>query len=180
MSRFSGLPDALRSSSEATTSTPNPDDGSAPESIIEEEEDTAMSDTENKAALEAARAEGHAAGFQAATARLAAVSASEHFTGREASAVKLLTMGSLANASAEDIGSILADQPKTETNALSADDQRQAAEEGGRREMREAISQGQNSSIDASSGVAGSSNAKADPNAPWAKALAKSFGSKVA
>lgn len=124
-----------------------------------------MDDNEFKAAIAAARAEGHEEGVSATIDRQNAVFASEHYPGREAQAAKMLTKPSM---SADDIIDILADTPKSDKQGLSDDAARAAAEEAGRKEMREQLGKGKNSSVDADD----HSNQASDHSAGWKKAAA--------
>lgn len=105
-----------------------------------------MSDTNE---LETAKAEAHSAGFAAANARFAAVMASEHYAGRETLAQSLLANDKLS--ADEIITHLEAAQPAGDAG-LSEEEQRQAAEEGGRQEMQNALDEGANSNIDANNG----------------------------
>lgn len=176
MSRFAGLPAALKAtkaSSEAPEDIEDEGDGSPPPAKSKKKEPVMADETQTAAALDAAKKEGHDAGFKAATDRFNAVMASEHYAGREASAAKLLTNGALFSASADDVCAILADMPKVERRALTEDQQREAAEEGGRKEMQEVLGKGANSNIDADAG-----KAKAEtPAAVWGSAIAAIFPS---
>lgn len=112
--------------------------------------DASMTDI-TQAAVDTARAEGVAEGIKAVTERFAKVSASEHFTGREAYACKLLGMGM----NDEQILAILPDYPKAvaaeEAPELSAEDK----EEAERQAMQEAIRAGGGTgTVDANGGAA--------------------------
>jgi hypothetical protein len=159
MSRFAGLPAALKATKSATKGKPediedpeNPenedeDDGTPPPAKSNGKE-TEVTEAEHQAAVETAKAEMRAATMKEGRDRMTAVMASEHYAGREAYAAKLLTKESLASASADDIIDLLADGPKVETTALTEEQQREAAEEGGRKEMKEALAGGKNSNVD--------------------------------
>jgi hypothetical protein len=122
--------------------------------------DSDMAEAENNAAaIEAAKKDGHAQGFKAANERMNAVFASEHYAGREATAAKLLGKEAM---SADDIIEVLADMPKVEQAALTEEQQRAAAEEAGRKEMREQIGQQGNSNVDADTG-----GKATEPNHGW-------------
>lgn len=109
--------------------------------------DTDMAEAEmNAAAIDATKKEGHAEGFKAANDRMNAVFASEHYAGREATAAKLLGKEAMT---AGDIIEVLADMPKVEQVALTEGQQRAAAEEAGRKEMREELGKQSNSNVDA-------------------------------
>lgn len=176
MSRFAGLPAALKAT-KATMEAPEDieeteDDGDGtPPPAKSKQKEPVMADENQSAALDAAKKEGHDAGFKAATDRFNAVMASEHYAGREASAAKLLTNASLFSASADDVCAILADMPKVEHTALSEQEQREAAEDGGRKEMKEALGKGANSNIDADAGKDGKAKAESSA-AVWDTAIA--------
>ena len=120
---------------EVPSSPAAPDENETPENP-KKKDDPMPDETENKAAVDAARTEGHGAGFKAANERMGAVFASEHYTGREAMAAKLLGKPAMT---AEDIIDVLADTPKAETSKLSAEELKAAAEEAGRKEMKSAL-----------------------------------------
>lgn len=173
MSRFAGLPAALKAT-KASSEAPedieyNEDEGDgSPPPAKSKKKEPVMADETQTAALDAAKKEGHDAGFKAATDRFNAVMASEHYAGREASAAKLLTNGALFSASADDVCAILADMPKVEQTALTEQQQLEAAEEGGRKEMQAELAKGKNSNIDANAG-----KAKAESSAAvWDTAIA--------
>lgn len=129
-------------------------------------------DDETKAAVDAARTEGHAAGIKAANERMNAVFASERYAGREAAAAKLLGKAM----SAEDIIDVLGDMPKAQApSGLSEDQQREAAEEGGRKAMKDALAETGNSDIDANGG---GGRQQPDAGSVWDKAIAKVFPSQ--
>lgn len=178
MSRFAGLPAAL---SAKPGDKGKPED--QPETEIEEDgdepkpatyrKDKDMAEAENTA-VETAKTEARAAGFKAATDRLTAVMASEHYQGREAAAATLLAKESLFSASAGDVIDILATMPKIEPSALlTEEEQREAAEAAGRAEMQAAIAKTSNSDVAAGGG--GQPDKKGDADAIWDKAIAKVF-----
>jgi hypothetical protein len=146
MSRFANLSERL--------SADLPKDRTRPDE--DEEDETTTSDIKDKEKkdmneeIEKAKAEGHAAGFKEANDRMNAVFASEHYKGREASAAKLLGK----NMTADDIIDVLADMPKVEQAALTDEQQREAAEEAGRKEMKDALELSKNSNVDASGAAA--------------------------
>lgn len=151
------------------TQNPAPDalggkpQGNEPDTNTIKEKAT-MDEAAMKAAVEAARTEGHTAGFTEANERMKAVFASEHYAGRETLAAKMLGKPGL---SAEDITDVLADAPKVEPKAeVDQAAANAAAEEAARKEMKEAINSGTNANIDASGG--------SKPNAkdPWDSVLA--------
>lgn len=167
MSRFAGLPAALKATKDAPKS--KPEDNQEPETPENEDEDeqsppskgkdSEMTEAEHQAAVAAAQAEARSATMKESRDRMTAVMASEHYAGREAYAGKLLTKESLATASAEDIIDLLADGPKVEKTGLTEEQQREAAEKGGREEMKDALAGGKNSDIEAN-----------DPGKPGGKA----------
>jgi hypothetical protein len=163
MSRFAGLPTALKARAQEPTNPDCPEDdedeaGSGQKSKKKDNPD--MSEQNDAAAISAARDEGHAAGFKAATDRFQAVISSEHYAGREALAGKLLGKNAM---SADDIVEALAEAPKVEAKTLTEEEQRAAAEEAGRKEMREQIQKGaDNSSLDPNA-----SRAADVPNHGW-------------
>lgn len=150
-----------------TPNKPGEENGALPTPPSNEREKS-MTDEEMKAEIEKARAEGHQAGLKAANERISKVHASEHYAGREAAAAKLF---SKPNLSAEDITELLADMPKAAAPAsgLTEEQQRAAAEEAGRQEMRSALEQNKNSDIDAGGG-AQQPDKRAASDAVWDKA----------
>jgi hypothetical protein len=108
-----------------TPGEPNPDDN--------QKESSPMT-TETAGDQSADFQAGRAAGLKEANARVAAVFASEHAVGREAAAAKYLA----TSMDAEQIAMVLGDLPKAAT-ALTEAQAREAAEEAGRREMRDAM-----------------------------------------
>lgn len=177
MSRFAGLPAALsakpgdKGKPEDQPDTETEGDGDEPKPASNRKEKD-MAEAES-AAVETAKTEAHADGFKAATDRMTAVMASEHYAGREASAAKLLTKESLFSASAADVIDLLADMPKVEQAALTEDQQREAAEAAGRAEMQAAISKTGNANLSAGGG--GQPDKKGDASAIWDKAIARVF-----
>jgi hypothetical protein len=174
MSRFAGLPAALKATTAAAKDQPEEiddtdGDGEQPPAKSKKKEPV-MADENQSAALDAAKKEGHDAGFKAATDRFSAVMASEHYAGREASAGKLLTKASLFSASADDITDLLADMPKVERAALTEEQQREAAEEGGRKEMQAVLAKVKNSNIDADAGKDGKAKAESSASV-WDSAI---------
>jgi hypothetical protein len=130
--------------------------------MTEEEMKAAISAAETKAASDAAQA-----ATKAAHDRMTAVFASEHYAGREAMAAKLLGKAAM---SAEDIIDVLASTPKTETTALTPEQQKAASEEAARKEMQAAIGSQSNSNVDAD---APKPDQAAKEQAGWTKATAK-------
>lgn len=174
MSRFHNLGQRLSEplADEPDTSGNEPDE---PETTTSKskKKDPVMTEQTDQAAIDAAKKEGHEAGFKAANDRMNKVFASEYYAGREAAAAKLLGKPAM---SAEDIIDVLADMPKVETAALTEEEQRQAAEEGGRKEMQAALGQQQNSNIDAGGGNGGGEQDKAAAaSSAWDKAYARTF-----
>lgn len=149
-----------------TPDAPGDDDGALPNQPSSEREKS-MTDEVMKAEIEKAREEGRAAGQKEANERADKVRASEHYAGREAAAAKLLGK---PNLSAEDITELLADMPKAGAAAgtLTEEQQRSAAEEAGRQEMKAALDQNKNSDIDAGGG-APKPDKRAEADAVWAK-----------
>ncbi|MBL9070419.1 MAG: hypothetical protein JNM03_10560 [Sphingopyxis sp.] len=180
MSRFAGLPAALKATTAAAkealedVETDDEGDGAVPPAKSKKKEPE-MADENQNAAVDTAKKEDHDAGFKAATDRFNAVMASEHYAGREAAAGKLLTNASMFNASADDITGILADMPKIEKTELSEEEQREAAETGGRKEMQEQLQKGANSSIEADAGNGGAKNTAAEAAGIWDRATARVF-----
>lgn len=152
----------------------NPDDADDESEQPEkpERKDDDMAEANQNAAIDAAKAEARAEGMKAATDRLIAVKAHENFEGREAAAFDLLADEDLASMSAEAIGRLLGKMPKAETTALTEEEQREAAEAGGRAEMQAALAAGQNSNINAND-EGGKPDVRAKSDAVWAKARAR-------
>jgi hypothetical protein len=148
---------------------PGDEDGNPPKTTSTKEKPM---DDETKAALDAARTEGRDTGFKSANDRMNAVFASEHYAGREAAAAKMLGK---PNLSAEDIVDLLADMPKAEPQAapgLTEEQQREAAEEAGRKEMKAALEETSNSQVDASTASSKPDKRKA-ADGVWDRARAK-------
>lgn len=169
MSRFSALADTLAKQKPMKGDDDeilNPEDEAPGEDEDENEEEPSMTTTTDQAAIETARADG----FKEATDRATAVLASEHFAGREALATTLLGNAKLTS---DEIIASLAVAPGGNANvapALTEEQQRQAAEEGGRKEMTEALQTSANSNIDASQPPAPGEEAKVQ--AGWKNAAA--------
>lgn len=174
MSRFAGIEVALAKPDADPEEIPNSDEPSEDETTNpkSKKKDKEMSDDTETAALADAEKKGHNTGFKAATDRMAAVFASEHYAGREAAAAKLLSK----SMSAEDIIDVLADMPKIEVSALTEEQQREAAEAGGRVAMKDALAGSKNSNIDA--GNEGKTDIKAESQSVWAKAYGLKDGVK--
>lgn len=141
-SRFADLgrarPEAAKASGDADATPPVKDEPN-PGDVPDHEKDPEMSEIDkNSQDYLAGQKAGEESGFKAANERMNAVFASEHFAGREAMAAKLLNKSGM---SAEDVIDVLADTPKAEPkeSALSDEDKRKAAEEGGRKEMQEQL-----------------------------------------
>lgn len=133
-----------------------PDPESTTEDMPEDDEDCSQSGGEKKEPTmtdtnvdQAALAEAEAKGAKAANDRFAAVLASEHYAGNEDLAKNLLA----TDLSADQVISALATAKPAAGNALSEDAQREAAEEGGRKEMQAALSEGGNSNMEPSGGA---------------------------
>lgn len=156
---------------------PGEEDRDTPPTTTSKKEKKSM-DEETKAALEAARTEGRDTGFKSANDRMNAVFASEHYAGREAAAAKMLGK---PNLSAEDIVDLLADMPKAEPQAstptLTEEQQRAAAEEAGRQEMKAALEENKNSNVDAGT-EAGKPDKRKAADDVWAKAYGLTEGAK--
>ncbi|CDO34053.1 hypothetical protein [Novosphingobium sp. KN65.2] len=134
-------------------------------------------DEEQKAALDAARTEGREAGFKSANDRMNAVFASEHYAGREAIAAKMLGKASMT---AEDIIDVLASTPKEAagTSALTEEEQRAAAEEAGRQEMKAELGKTENSKVDPNGN--GKSEPKQSASKAWNNVIARMTPNKAA
>ena len=131
-------------------------------------DDSMPNEDEAKAAVEAARTEGHGAGFKAANERMNKVFASEYYVGREALAQSLLAKEAL---SADDVIGLLETSPKAAAAApaaLTEEQQREAAEAAARAEMKAELGKTPNSDIDANGGTEPDKKAQAD--SVWAKA----------
>lgn len=146
------------------------DESEQPEKTTGKDDD--MAEANQTAAIDAAKAEARAEGMKAASDRLIAVKAHANFEGREAAAFDLLADEDLANMSAEAIGRLLGKMPKAETTALTEEQQREAAEKGGREEMKDALAAGKNSNINAND-EPGKPDARAQSDAVWDKARAR-------
>lgn len=165
MSRFAGLPDALKAAADKPKDEENPvitdenDDGPEPKSKKKDKDMTTETPVEQTAEYQA--------GFKAANDRLSAVTASEHYQGREASAHAMLGK----NISAGDIIEILATQPKIEPVTIIADPAvaTAAAENAGKATMLAAINEQTNAALDDGDGDV-KPNAKASADAVWDKA----------
>lgn len=154
---------------------PSPDgpDEIEPTENPKKKDDLMPNEDEMKAAADAARTEGHGAGFKAANERMNKVFASEHYVGREALAQSLLASDAL---SADDVIGHLEKAPKavaSTTTTLTADEQKAAAEAAAREEMKKTIAETGNSNIDASAGGGGKPDKRAQADAVWDRAAAK-------
>jgi hypothetical protein len=130
--------------------------------------DNEMTDDDHKAAVEAAVKTATESTLKGAKDRMNTVFASEHFAGREATAAKLLTTSDMK---AEAIVDVLAGMPaETKGKELSVEDQRAAAEEAGRKEMKDALGDAsKNAEIDANGG---DGSKKPNAAAVWDQAIA--------
>lgn len=101
------------------------------------------------------------AGVASANERMNKVFASEHFVGRESSAVKLLAKEALT---ADDAIELLADMPKAQpVAAVDQDEANKAAEEAGRKEMKAEMEKSGNQDLGTGDdGGLPDTNAKAD------------------
>lgn len=171
MSRFAGLPEALRErNARAQVEDEMPDDdedeGCSGTPARKKKDDPDMTDTPNTEALAAARSEG----FKAATERFNAVLASEHYAGREELAKSMLSSDKL---DAGEIIAFLAASPKAAAVETTVD-----SEEIAREEMRAALAETANSDI--SQADAPAPNAAARAASVWATAMANEFrGARV-
>jgi hypothetical protein len=152
---------------EVPNSPAAPDESETPENP-KKKDDPMPDENDNKAAVDAARTEGHGAGFKAANERMNKVFASEHYVGREALAQSLLASDGL---SADDVIGHLSKAPKAEatnTATLTEEQLRETAEEAGRQEMKAELGKNKNSDIDANTDKGPDKKAAAD--GVWAKA----------
>lgn len=124
-----------------------------------QKKDKKMSEENDAQAIETAKAEA----TKAANARMSAVLDSEHYAGREALARTLLA----TELPADQIITALGAAPKADATALT-EEQRQAAEDGGRAEMRSVLE-----------GVKPTGTAPGDGNAPTAEQAAAAGWSKA-
>jgi hypothetical protein len=151
----------------------NPDETETP-TIPGKKDDDMPTEEEMKAAAEAASKTAPPAGFKAANERLSKVLGSDHYAGREALAQSLLASEAL---SADDIIGHLEKAPKsvasTDNTSLTAEEQRAAAEEAGRKEMQAALEKNTNSNIDASTGKDPKADARKKTDDVWDRAAAK-------
>ena len=166
MSRFHNLGQRLAAADTTQEIEDENETSAKPQESKKKDDD--MSDSQNAAAVADAEKKGHEAGFSAANDRMNTVFASEHYVGREAMAAKLLGKPSM---SAEDIVDVLADTPKAEKSALTDEEAKKAAEEAGRKEMKDALAGNKNSDIDANGGGKGGDK-QVDATAVWDKAIA--------
>lgn len=149
MSRFAGLPAALRERSARVQDIEETEEedctDEAGDTAKSKKKDNEMTETEDAVAKAAAEA------TAAANARFSTVLASSDYPGNEQLAQAMLANSKL---SAEEITGFLALVPKPSADAgLGEAEQREAAEEAGRKEMKEAINQNKNSSVEAGSGA---------------------------
>lgn len=180
MSRFAGLPAALKAT-KATMEAPEDieeteDDGDGtPPPVKSKRKEPAMADENQSAAVEAAKKEATEAEAKRRSDRLNAIKAHANFAGREAAAFDLAANPEYDALSAEAIGDLLGKMAKNEGVALTEQEQREAAEDGGRKEMKEALEQGKNSKIDAGGGNADGKDKGAESSAIWDRAIARVF-----
>jgi hypothetical protein len=172
MSRFAKMDDRLKRPSAADC---DPSKGTPPKSVPGDDEDTDDEETEagngrkdkekdmTEAEIETMKAEARAEGVKAERARFDAVLASEHYTGREATAHKLLGK----DMSADDIIDVLATAPVAAAAEAEAPD----AEAVQRDEMKKALAETGNSKIDPNGG--GKSNNEQTSAQIWDAAIAK-------
>lgn len=176
MSRFAGLPAALKATKDPKGKPEDNDDSDTPETDDEDgktppkstTKEPDMADNDQNAAVEAAKKEADAAGFKRASDRFNAVMASEHYAGREAVATKLLSKDAM---SADDIIDVLAASPKAEPAAASDEDLKKAREEGEAKGMKDALAGGKNSQVEAND-EGGKPDAKAKADSVWDRAYA--------
>jgi hypothetical protein len=157
VSRFANLSERL--------SADLPSDSTRPEGEEEEYMSSKKKDKEKEEMnydKDKVESEAHAAGFKQANDRMNAVFASEHYDGREAAAHVMLGNVKLG---ADDIISILAASPKSETLATNIAD----TEANAREELRKNLAQNQPQSL----GNDGGETPKADDADPVIKAAAK-------
>lgn len=164
MSRFHNFSQRLRATGPELTPDDEPDEDCTTDKgdkskSKSKKKDPDMSEETSAEAVSAAKKEGFDAGFKAAIDRQNTVMASEHYKGREAQAAKMLGKQAM---SADDIIDVLADSPKVEQTALTDEQQRAAAEEAGRKEMRDQIGRQANSNVDADA-----SGKATEPNHGW-------------
>lgn len=161
MSRFANLSERL--SADLPEDPTRPEVGEEDETTTSTSKDKEKKDMSNE--IDQAKAEGHAAGFKEANDRMNKVFASEHYEGREKTAQTLLGK----NMSADDIIDVLATTPKIEQSSSDASVEADA-EAAARNEMKDAIAQTSNSSVEASGSA---SNKKDETSAQvWDQALA--------
>lgn len=164
---------AAQSSDDEPEITPDrPDETEEIEVDSSKQKDTPMTTETDQAALDTARAEG----FTAANARFNTVLASEHYAGREALAKALLANEKLG---ADEIVAALEAAPKAaveapQTNNLTDEQRREAAEEGGRKEMQDALNANGNSNLNADGG--GLQDKAAQAGASWDRAYDRTYG----
>ena len=161
MSRFANLSERL--SADLPKNPTRPDEDEEDDTTTSEKKDKEKKDMTTE--IEQAKAEGHAAGFKEANDRMNKVFASEHYEGREKTAQTLLGK----NMGADDIIDVLASTPKIEPSALlnSVESDPEATALA---EMKDALAQTGNSSVEASGGA---SKKKEETSAQvWDQALA--------
>lgn len=143
MTRFAGIQAALKPNAKLSLTEDShelPGDQTDPEET-ETQPDSIEKEKEMTEETEKVRAEAHADGFKAANDRMNAVFASEHYTGREALAQKLLAK----NMSADDIIDVLAATPAA--NIAAPAPSSDASEAGGIKVMQEALKSNTNAAL---------------------------------
>lgn len=178
MSRFHNLDASIARALDQTAPAPSDDPEGAPmtpdepegepDSDQQHEEEAAMADETPLIEREDYKA-GLAAGTAAANDRMKTVFASEHTLGREAHAVRLLGNAKLT---ADEIVAELPNFTKAEANALTPEQQAEAAERGGRAEMREAMEAAGNKSLGGEQPNNDGKSGRAASAAVWDKANA--------
>lgn len=174
MSRFANIGERLAADLPKTDPTRPEDDEDElqPESKKKDKDMTTITQEAHEAALATARAEAKAEGVKEANARTEAVMASEHYAGRETLVKTLLA----TDLSVDQITASLAAAPKVEASSLlTADELKAAAEEAGRKEMKDAIGQNKNSAVEpGSEGASGDGKMSAQAiDAIWDKAVSR-------
>lgn len=141
---------------------PDPINPETPDADPAEPKDEFMTQEEHDAAVAKAKADATAE----ANTRFSTVLASEEYAGREQLAQTLLGNDKM---SADEIVTALAASPRAAVAASDADNEA-AAEAGGRAEMQAALSETQNSNIDAGANGGDGQN-KADASSLWNQAI---------
>lgn len=169
----------LRLAARASGPDASPNDENKPDDSNakgDPKKDNAMSDTKTltQADVDKASADAAVAATLAANERFNAVMASEHYAGREPLAQKLLGKSDMSASDIIDMLQAAEKKPAAQASELSEDGRRNAAEEGGRAEMREQLGKDKNSDIDAGGGKDGKP-AAADASKVWGAAYARVF-----